>query len=78
MTPARAIDPDLAKFVDLWTLLAESDFVLIQVALTPETHHLIGSKVLVRMKPSAILINTARGLAVDHEAPLSALCRPAR
>ena len=49
-------------------LLAEADFVLICCALTPETRHLIGSAELGRMKPTAHLINVARGPIVDQAA----------
>jgi glyoxylate reductase len=54
-------------------LLRESDFVSIHCPLTKETHHLIGAKELKLMKPSAILINTARGPIVDEKALFSAL-----
>lgn len=57
------------KFVDLDTLLAESDIVTLHVPLTPSTEKMIGTKELAKMKKSAILINTARGKIVD-EAPL--------
>lgn len=62
-----------ARRVDLNTLLAESDFVSLHTPLTPETHGLIGAEELARMKPSAILINTARGPVVDQEALVAAL-----
>ncbi|GAB4526579.1 MAG: D-glycerate dehydrogenase [Anaerolineae bacterium] len=54
-----------ATSVDLDTLLAESDFVTLHVPLTEATHHLIGREELRKMKPDAILINTARGSVVD-------------
>jgi len=53
-------------YVELEQLLAESDFVSLHVPLTPETHHLIGERELSLMKPTAVLINTARGAAVDQ------------
>lgn len=66
-------DPDLAELVNLETLLAESDFVSVHVPLTAETNHFIGAVELAKMKPSAILINTARGQVVDPDALLVAL-----
>src|SRR5262249_5015015 len=54
-------------------LLAEADFVSVHTPLTPETHHLMNRDRFTRMKPSAILINTARGPVVDTEALLWAL-----
>ena len=54
-------------------LLAESDFVSLHVPLTPETTHLMGMREFKLMKPSAILINTARGAAVDSGALYQAL-----
>jgi glyoxylate reductase len=62
-----------ATRVDLDTLLAESDFVSIHVALAPETNHLIDAAALSRMKPTAILVNTARGPVVDEQALVEAL-----
>ena len=62
-----------AQCVDLDTLLAASDFVSVHVPLTPETHHLLSVEQFKRMKPSAILINTARGPIVDPDALYEAL-----
>lgn len=62
-----------ASYVDLYTLLAEADFVTLHTSLTPETYHLINAAALARMKPTAILINAARGGVVDHDALLHAL-----
>ena len=59
--------------VDLPTLLAEADIVSLHCTLTEETRHLIGEKELRRMKPSALLVNTARGEVVDEEAVARAL-----
>lgn len=58
---------------DQESLLAESDFITIHVALTPSTRGLIGEAALARMKPGAILINTSRGAVVDEAALLRAL-----
>ena len=57
----------------LHELLAESDFVVLTLPLTKETKGLIGEKELRSMKPSACLINVARGAIVDEEALLRAL-----
>jgi glyoxylate reductase len=54
-------------------LLRKSDFVSLHVPLTVETRHLIGRRELALMKPSAYLINTARGPVVDEQALLTAL-----
>ena len=60
-------------YADFATLLATSDFVILSVPLTPQTHHLIGAAELAAMKPSAILINVARGPVVDPAALYDAL-----
>jgi len=62
-----------ATYVDLDTLLRESDFVSLHVPLTEETYHLIGREELRKMKPTAVLVNTARGGVVDPEALREAL-----
>ena len=61
------------KFVDLDTLLKESDVISLHVPLTSETEQMIGTKEFARMKKSAILINTARGKIVDEDALIKAL-----
>jgi len=62
-----------ARYVDLDTLLRESDFVTLHVPLLPETHHMIGRRELELMKPTAVLINTSRGEVVDEAALADAL-----
>lgn len=59
--------------VDLETLLRESDFVSIHARLTPVTRHMIGERELKLMKPTAVLINTARGEIVDERSLIKAL-----
>jgi len=61
------------EYRELQDLLRESDFVTLHCPLTRETHHLIGSKELDLMKPTAILINTSRGPVVDEKELVSAL-----
>ena len=60
-------------YVALDRLLAESDFVSIHAPLKPETTHLLGARELALMRPSAFLINTARGPIVDEKALARAL-----
>lgn len=64
-----------AQYMDRDTLLAQSDFVSLHVPLTAETRHSMGAAEFARMKPSAYLINTARGAIVDEEALAEALER---
>jgi glyoxylate reductase len=59
--------------VDFETLLRESDFVSLHTPLTPDTRHLIDAEALSLMKPSAVLVNTARGPIVDQHALYEAL-----
>jgi D-3-phosphoglycerate dehydrogenase len=65
------------SWVEMDDLLARSDFVSLHVPLTSETRHLIGAQQLAKMKPTAFLINTARGGLVDHDALSDALARNA-
>lgn len=62
-----------ARHVTQDTLLAEADFVVVQVPYTADTHHLIGAAELARMKPSAVLIHAGRGGVVDDVALAEAL-----
>ena len=59
--------------VPLETLLRESDVVTLHVILTKETRHMIDAAALRLMKPTAIIINTSRGPAIDEEALTAAL-----
>ncbi|HEV8306346.1 MAG TPA: C-terminal binding protein [Methylomirabilota bacterium] len=74
-----ACDPYLRTFppgvepVAFERLLAESDYLTVHAPLTAGTHHLIGRAALARMKPTAVLINTARGGIVDTDALVDAL-----
>ncbi len=62
-----------AAYVSMDALLAQADFVVLQMPYSPETHHLIGAAQLKKMKPSAILINSTRGGVVDDAALIDAL-----
>lgn len=64
-------------FADLKTVLSQSDFISIHLALTEETRNLIGREQLAWMKTDSILINTARGGIVDEEALYEALASKA-
>jgi phosphoglycerate dehydrogenase-like enzyme len=66
--PVEGVEP-----VDLETLLRESDFLLVTLPLTAETHHLLNAERLALMKPSAYVINIARGPIVDQAALTAAL-----
>ena len=70
-SPRDRDDPDDPPRVSFDELLRRSDAVSLHVPLSPETRHLIDSAALAKMKPDAVLINTARGPIVDE----MALCR---
>ena len=72
MSPAEEAEYR-ATYLPLDELLRQSDFVSIHAPYTTATHHLIGERELGMMKPSAILINTARGPLVDEKALVRAL-----
>ena len=70
----EAVEKELkAEFRDMNALLAESDFVSVHVPLLPETRGLFDAPKFYRMKPTAFLINTARGPVVDEAALVAAL-----
>jgi glyoxylate reductase len=71
---AEALEAELgARYAPLDELLQRSDFVMISCALTAETRHLISERELGLMKPTAILVNIARGPIVDQRALYRAL-----
>ena len=74
MSSQEQVRPSL-EYVDLQAALAQSDFVSLHVPLTSRTHHLIGAPEFQLMKPSSVLVNTARGAIVDTEALYQALHR---
>ena len=75
-TPTRTpLGPDdgPVEFRPLPDLLADSDVVTLHCPLTPQTHHLVDDAALARMRPTALLVNTARGPVVDTDALVRAL-----
>jgi len=66
-------DSDGIRYVDLETLLKNSDYVSLHCPLTPQTRHIINKETLSLMKPSAFLVNTSRGALVDEPALIEAL-----
>jgi lactate dehydrogenase-like 2-hydroxyacid dehydrogenase len=70
--PEAEADLDVT-FVDMDTLLAESDFVTLHVNLTEATHHLISREELRKMKSTAVLVNASRGGVIDPQALYEAL-----
>ena len=70
---AEGIRKNGAEKVDLYTLLAESDFITLHIPLTPETQHIIDETAFKKMKKTAILINTSRGAVIDEDALVKAL-----
>jgi len=78
MVHSRTARPELeatlgVERVELDQLLTHSDVVTLHVPLTPTTHRMLNGARIAQMKPSALLINTARGEVIDEEALLSAL-----
>jgi glyoxylate reductase len=71
--PGQLLDQAQAKQVSFDQVVAESDFLSLHVPLTNETRHLIDRQVLCRLKSTAVLINTSRGLVVDSRALCEAL-----
>jgi gluconate 2-dehydrogenase len=71
---AAGIEKQLnATRVEMDELLKRADFVVLLVPYSPTTHHLIGAAELARMKPTAVLVNVARGGVVDDAALIEAL-----
>jgi len=61
------------KYVDLYTLVAESDFITLHVTLTSETEKLIGKKEIEAMKNGVVIVNTSQGKVIDERALINAL-----
>jgi glyoxylate reductase len=70
----EALEKELGvEYVSFDELLRRSDFISIHVPLTAETHHLFNAEAFAKMKPTAVLVNTARGPIVDEAALYAAL-----
>ena len=70
---SRLPNPDSINYVSKETLLQTADFVSLNLPYTPEVKHIVDGKALRMMKPTAYLINTARGAHVDEQALVKAL-----
>ncbi|HEV8669142.1 MAG TPA: NAD(P)-dependent oxidoreductase [Candidatus Limnocylindria bacterium] len=68
-----ATSSDGVELVPLDELLERADIVTLHARLTQETRHMIGAAEITRMRPGAILVNTARGGLLDYDAAVSAL-----
>ncbi|MEE7546404.1 D-glycerate dehydrogenase, partial [Xanthomonas sp. Kuri4-1] len=71
--PAATEQAVAAQYVDLDTLLAQADHLVLVLPYSPASHHLIDAAALARMKPTATLVNIARGGLVDELALAAAL-----
>ncbi|MBR6668701.1 MAG: D-glycerate dehydrogenase [Clostridia bacterium] len=69
----RPVPAHVAEYTDLPTLLATADVISLHCPSTPETRHLLDAAAFAQMKDGAMLVNTARGAVVDHEALVDAL-----
>ena len=63
----------IGRYVPFEQLMAESDIISLHCPLTPQTHHLIDSRAVAKMKPGVMLINTSRGALVDTQAAIAGL-----
>ncbi|MGQ0536447.1 MAG: hydroxyacid dehydrogenase [Methanobacteriota archaeon] len=73
ITDEKARAAGVVRVASVESLVAESDFVSVHVALTPETRHLVGAKLLARFRPGSYLLNLSRGGVVDEAALVRAL-----
>jgi gluconate 2-dehydrogenase len=73
LSPGQELAAHHARYVDKETLLREADHLILALPYSPEAHHIIGGAELEKMKPSATLVNIARGGVVDDMALIQAL-----
>lgn len=73
--PSKKAETPGVRFVSLDYLLENSDYVSVHAALTPKNRHMLGIEQFRKMKPTAYLINTARGDLIDEEALCQALTK---
>ena len=74
VVPVRRSGRDAALKPDQWRgQLGSFDWVVLAVPSTPDTHHMIGAAELAAMKPSAVIVNIARGNVIDQDALIAAL-----
>lgn len=71
--PPQVAEEDEVELLSMEELLQQSDFVSLHCAVTPETKGMIGKREFDLMKPTAVFINTARGVIVDQQSMLDAL-----
>ena len=69
----RGVPADVAEYADLTTLLAKADVISLHCPATPETTKLLNADAFAGMKDGVLIINTARGAVIDHDALLEAL-----
>ena len=74
LTPEKEADCR-ARYVGKDELFEQADHVVLVLPYTPEAHHAVGAAEIARMKPTATLINIARGGIVDEDALVDALCK---
>ena len=71
--PSQDLIEQGVEYVELDSLLEQSDFISLHCPLSAQTHHVISERALALMKPTAMLINTSRGGLVDTKAVIKAL-----
>lgn len=67
MTYIRILTWISVEYVDLDTLLAESDLISLHCPLTDDSYHMINSESINKMKDNVVLVNTSRGALIDTE-----------